>query len=319
MFIEEAKERFAFHCKYEKNLDGNTLRAYNTDMRQFLNRHSIKEVQDIDKVLLKNYIEFLYKNDYKIKTIKRKIAVLKAFFNYLEFDDLILANPFRKLKLSLKEPKILPETLELNEVEIILKFLHKNKAESKNSTFNYKILTRDLIVTEMLFSTGVRVSELSNLKKKDVNLNTGIIKIFGKGSKERIIQICDEEVLILLREYSSLFKLDEKSSESYFLLNKLGNRLTEQSIRLNIHKYRKEIGLSKHITPHVFRHTFATLLLEEGVDIRYIQNMLGHSTISTTQIYTQVSMKHQRKILDTKHPRKNLNFSNNELVTSLSH
>lgn len=307
MVIKNAIERFLFHCKYERNLDKNTLRAYNIDMQQFLQSHSENKIQDIDKSLLKDYIEFLYNNNYKIKTIKRKIAVLKALFNYLEFDDLIISNPFRKLKLSLKEPKILPETLEIHEIEFILNYLHENKKKSEKNSFNYKILTRDLVVTEILFSTGIRVSELSNLKKKHINIRTGMIKILGKGLKERIIQICDEEVLTLIREYYSLFKLDEIKEDS-FLVNKIGKRLTEQSIRLNIHKYRKELGLVKHITPHVFRHTFATLLLEEGVDIRYIQHMLGHSDISTTQIYTQVSMKHQREILDTKHPRRNLKF-----------
>lgn len=307
MFIKDAIKNFIFHCKYEKNLDKNTLRAYNIDMQQFLDRHSKNKIQEIDKLILKDYIEFLYKNNYKIKTIKRKIAVMKALFNYLEFDDLIESNPFRKLKLSLKEPRILPETLEIQEIEVILSYLYENKDKADKYSNNYKTLTRDLVVTEILFLTGIRVSELSNLKKKDINIKTGIIKIFAKGSKERIIQICDDEVLTLIREYYYLYKLDE-NIEEYFLINKIGKRLTEQSIRLNIHKYRKELSLSKHITPHVFRHTFATLLLEEGVDIRYIQNLLGHAAISTTQIYTQVSMKHQKKILDTKHPRRNLRF-----------
>ncbi|MFY4803717.1 tyrosine-type recombinase/integrase [Aliarcobacter butzleri] len=152
----------------------------------------------------------------------------------------------------------------------------------------------------------MRVSELSNLTKNEINIKKGIIKIFGKGSKERIIQICDKEVLLLIKEYYILFKIKDNETK-YFLLNRLNNNFSEQSIRAMIHKYEEKLGL-KNITPHMFRHSFATLLLEEGVDVRYIQNMLGHSSISTTQIYTKVNTKHQRKLLNTKHPRRTLNF-----------
>ena len=305
MKLIDAAEKFKFHCKFERNLDKNTLRAYTIDLQQFIEKFSTLKISQIDKFLIKEHIEYLYNLNYKIKTIKRKVAIIKAFFNYLEFDELIENTPFNKLKLSIKEPKILPETMELREIETILNYLHKNRNKTDNNTFKYKTLTKDLLVAEILFATGIRVSELSNLKRKDINLKSGLIKIFGKGSKERIIQICDKEVLGLIKEYLQLFKL---GPNDYFLINKLGKRLSEQSIRLTIHKYMKKIGLTKHITPHIFRHSFATLLLEEGVDIRYIQNMLGHSSISTTQIYTQVSMKHQKKLLKTKHPRRNLKF-----------
>ncbi|QKF83382.1 tyrosine-type recombinase/integrase [Halarcobacter ebronensis] len=309
MLLQNAIEKFRFHCKYEKNLNSKTLRAYDIDINQFLERFINYEIKKINKYDLKDWVEALYVNDYKVKTIKRKIAVLKAFFNYLEFDDLIDLNPFRKLKLSLKEPKLLPKTLELQEIKKILKYLYtlKNEYRYKNSC-SYKLLVRDIVSIEILFSTGIRVSELSNLKLDAINIKTGIIKIFGKGSKERIIQICDQEVLSLIKEYSKLFGI-EKDIEGYFLLNRLNKKFSEQSIRLMIQKYQNKIGLNKHVTPHMFRHSFATLLLEEGVDVRYIQNMLGHASISTTQIYTKVNMKHQRKLLRTKHPRKTFNFS----------
>ena len=186
------------------------------------------------------------------------------------------------------------------------KYLYDLKHIYDKSTFRYNLLVRDIVTIEILFSTGIRVSELSNLKKNEINIKQGIIKIFGKGSKERIIQICDKEVLLLLKEYCILFKIKDNETK-YFLLNRLNNNFSEQSIRAMIHKYEEKLGL-KNITPHMFRHSFATLLLEEGVDVRYIQNMLGHSSISTTQIYTKVNTKHQRKLLNTKHPRRTLNF-----------
>ena len=308
MTLQEAMKRFKFHCTYEKNLSSKTIRAYDIDINQFLGRFITYELKKINKFDLKDYVENLFINSYKIKTIKRKIAVLKAFFNYLEFDEIVEVNPFRKLKLSLKEPKLLPKTLELSEIKRVLKYLYslKNSYFDKTS-FSYKLLIRDIVSIEILFSTGIRVSELSNLKKNEINIKQGIVKIFGKGSKERIIQICDKEVLNLLKEYSILFNLNSNPN-NHFLLNRLNNNFSEQSIRAMIHKYEQKLGL-RQITPHMFRHSFATLLLEEGVDVRYIQNMLGHSSISTTQIYTKVNIKHQRKLLSSKHPRRTFSLS----------
>ncbi|MCT7538218.1 tyrosine-type recombinase/integrase [Aliarcobacter butzleri] len=308
MLLQKAVEKFRFHCIYEKNLSSKTIRAYDIDINQFLEKFVNYKINQINKFDLKDYVENLFINSYKIKTIKRKIAVLKAFFNYLEFDEIVEVNPFRKLKLSLKEPKLLPKTLELSEIKRVLKYLYslKNSYFDKTS-FSYKLLIRDIVSIEILFSTGIRVSELSNLKKNEINIKQGIVKIFGKGSKERIIQICDKEVLNLLKEYSILFNLNSNPN-NHFLLNRLNNNFSEQSIRAMIHKYEQKLGL-RQITPHMFRHSFATLLLEEGVDVRYIQNMLGHSSISTTQIYTKVNTKHQRKLLSSKHPRRTFSLS----------
>lgn len=310
MLLLDAIKNFRFHCEYEKNLNLKTLRAYAIDIEQFSAEFTNYKVKDIDKFSLKNYVEKLYTYDYKVKTMKRKLAVLKAFFNYLEFDELIENNPFRKLRLSLKEPQTLPKVLDLREIKLILKYLYTLKKEHKfQESCSYKLLVRDIVTIEILFSTGVRVSELANLKLNEINLKTGVIKIYGKGSKERMIQICDSEVLALIKEYVKLFFDPKENTNQYFLLNRLNKRFSEQSIRLMVQKHYENINSTKRVTPHMFRHSFATLLLEEGVDIRYIQNMLGHASISTTQIYTKVNTKHQRKILNTKHPRKTFSFT----------
>ncbi len=310
MILTKAIENFKFHCKFERNLSIKTLQAYNIDLNQFEEFKNYKyiDLKDFDKYILKEYIQNLYSLKLKAKTIKRKVAVLKAFFNYLEFDEEIIVNPFRKINISIKEPKVLPKTMELKEIKKLLIYLYKKKKEYQNlDTYSYKALVRDIIVIEILFSTGIRVSELCNLKKDNINLQTGIIKINGKGSKERIIHLCDKEVKNQIKYYINLFEIYSNISSNFFI-NRLGNKLSEQSVRLMIHKYQKLSGLTKYITPHMFRHSFATLLLEEGVDIRYIQHMLGHSSIATTQIYTQVNMKQQKKILNTKHPRRQFNF-----------
>ena len=311
MTLTKAIDEFKFHCKIEKNLSSKTLNAYKIDLEQFARYKNFQHlmIQEFDKYLLKDYIQSLYSLELKAKTIKRKVAVLKAFFIHLEFEEMIVISPFRKIRVSIKEPKALPKTMELKEIRKILKYLYKLKDNYyKKDTYSYKALIRDIVVIEILFSTGIRVSELCNIQKTHINLQTGVIKIKGKGDKERIIQVCDIEIKKLLKDYVTLF---EKQIEDniYFLINRLGNQISEQSVRLMINKYQKLSGINKHITPHMFRHSFATLLLEEGVDVRYIQHMLGHSSISTTQIYTQVNAKQQYKILSSKHPRRHLNFA----------
>lgn len=312
MKLEEVIKNFKFHCKFEKNLSNKTMEAYGIDLNQFEQFKDYKnlDINEFDKHKLKDYIQSLYELDFKAKTIKRKIAVLKSFFTYLEFDEIILVSPFRKMRISIKEPTTLPKTIELKEIVKILKFLYKIK-ESFNdkNLYSYKVIVRDIAVIEILFSTGMRVSELCNIKLNNINLQAGIIKIKGKGDKERIIQICDNEAKKVLKEYFELFSEQIKRTKC-FLINRLDKQISEQSVRLMIKKYQKISGIDKHITPHMFRHSFATLLLEEGVDVRYIQHMLGHSSISTTQIYTKVNMKQQKKILNSKHPRKGLNFVN---------
>lgn len=310
MQLMKVVKDFKFHCEFERNLSKKTLQAYEIDLNQFQQYQDYKnlDMSEFDKYKLKDYIQNLYELNLKAKTIKRKVAVIKAFFTYLEFDEIILVSPFRKINIQIKEPKLLPKTIELKEIIKILKFLYKKKeAFTNKDIYSYKALVRDIAVIEILFSTGMRVSELCNIKQSNINLQAGIIKIKGKGDKERVIQICDSEVKKTLKEYFDLFNEQIKNTK-YFFINRLDSQISEQSVRLMIKKYQKISGIEKHITPHMFRHSFATLLLEEGVDIRYIQHMLGHSSISTTQIYTKVNMKQQKKILNTKHPRRNFNF-----------
>lgn len=310
MKLKEIIKDFKFHCEYEKNLSTKTLQAYKIDLEQFLNFKDYKniDINNFDKYKIKDYIQNLYIQEFKAKTIKRKIAVLKALFSYLEFEEIILVSPFRKMRVAIKEPKNLPKTIQLREIKKVLKYLYRQKEQFEDKNiYSYKALVRDIGIVEILFTTGIRVSEVCNIKRENINLQTGIITIQGKGNKERVIQICDSEVKKTLKEYINLFANELKENE-YFLINRLGNQISEQSVRLMIKKYQKESGVQKHITPHMFRHSFATLLLEEGVDIRYIQHMLGHSSISTTQIYTQVNLKQQKKILNNKHPRRTFNF-----------
>lgn len=306
--IQQAINEFLFHCQYEKNLSSKTIKAYTIDLKQFLEFLNLETtlIKDIDKNILKLYIQRLFDKSLKEKSIKRKLATLKAFFNYLEFDERIVVNPFRKIKVSIKEPQRLPKTMSMSEIKKLLTYIYKIKNTTDHDKYSYKALVGDILIMELLFATGMRVSEVSNLQLSDIDLKSGVIRIIGKGDKERIIQICNSEIKIILKEYLKLFNQLEK--KEFLFINRLGQKISEQSIRFMIKKYQKLSGIEKHLTPHMFRHSFATMLLEEGVDIRYIQHLLGHASIATTQIYTQVNLKHQKKIITTKHPRRNFQF-----------
>ena len=306
--LEDAITKFLFHCQYEKGLSPKTLIAYRIDLDQFV--AYIKEIEKsmdiyvIDRDILKGYIVRI--SHLKPKTIKRKIASLKAIFNFMEYEEDYYVNPFRKMRIKIKEPQILPTVMTLNEIKKILQFLYTEHNDNINKDkYMFKAQVRNIAIVELLFATGIRVSELCGLKCENIDIQHGIMKIWGKGSKERIIQICQSEVLFALKNYFKLFK-----PQSFFFINRLNNPMSTQSVRLFIRHYVRLIGLTKKITPHTFRHTFATLLLEEDVDIKYIQNLLGHSSIVTTQIYTHVNLSKQKKILSSKHPRKKMIFRN---------
>jgi len=306
---------FIFHCQYEKNLSPKTINAYSIDLEQFqsyINEQKENlDICNVSKDLIKNYLQTIY--HFKPKTVKRKVASLKAMFNYLEYEDDDFINPFRKIKIRLKEPKILPVVMTISEVKKILSALYEElNSNSKTEAYTYKAQIRNIAIVELLFATGMRISELCNLKTTDIDLKTGIIKVFGKGSKERIMQICNPDIKSLLKKYRKLYVNHRIENDENFFINRLGKPVSTQSVRLMLRQHVQKSSISKNITPHTFRHTFATLLLEENVDIRYIQSMLGHSSINTTQIYTHVNTENQRKILATKHPRKKLNFSVDE-------
>ena len=294
------------YCQYQKRLDAKTLKAYRIDLSQFNTNFPSVDILEISPDKLENYIALLHQK-YQPKTVKRKIASLKAFFHYLEYKDMITYNPFNKIQIKFREPLILPKTISLHTIEILLSTMYMQHSLAKTS-FQKKKTLRDIAVTELLFATGMRISEICSLKPIDINLDDKVILIYGKGSKERKIQLCNDDVISSLKIYQYSFKYEIENNE-YFFINQKGNKLSEQSVREMLNKYTRIANINQHITPHMFRHTFATLLLEEDVDIRYIQEMLGHSSINVTEIYTHVAMAKQKNILTSKHPRKNLNVT----------
>ena len=297
--LQDWISRYLLDCKYQKNLDLKTVKAYRIDLEQFSALISQNDLE-LTREGLMEYISDLHQR-YKPRTVKRKIASIKAFCGYLEYEDLVQENPFSRLRLKLNPPLILPRTIPLPVIEDILTAAYQAK-EKAGTPGQQKFILRDIAVLELLFATGVRVSELCALQCGDVQLEEGEIKIYGKGSKERFVQITNPDVLNVLCQYQETYK-DVIEQVGTFFVNRSRKPLSTQSVRAIVNKYSKLAGAKNHITPHMFRHSFATLLLEEGVDIRYIQQLLGHSSIVTTQIYTHVAGKKQRDILSAKHPR----------------
>jgi len=305
LIFKDAMTEFFDHCRYEKNLSAKTLKFYTIDLLQFsafLEQQGFPLVlAEIDKTHLKDYLREL--SGWKPKTIKRKIATLKALFNYLEFEDHIVANPLRKLRIKIKEPALLPKALTAEESSELLKKVYASILPNKESTYSYLEALRNTVVIELLFSTGARVSEIANLRRSALDLRSGTVTIHGKGGKQRMIQLCNPDALFTLGTYCALFAGRIAENGGYLLVNRLGNKLSDQSIRILVSHLAEAAKIGKKVTPHVLRHTFATLLLENDVDIKYIQSLLGHSSIMTTQIYTQVNLEKQKKILAEKHPR----------------
>lgn len=287
------------YCEYRKRLDAKTLKAYKIDLKQYntfcCNSHECLARNTVDL-----FITELHKK-YKPKTVKRKIASLKAFFHYLEYKDLLEENPFNKLDVHFREAKLLPKTIPFHSIQRFLSVLYEQKKQAA-SEYQLRCSIRNIAVIELLFATGMRISELCSLKPSDIDLENNTVLIYGKGAKERILQVGNPEVISALILYQNTFKEDIAVC-GYFFVNKLKHKLSDQSVRFMINQYAELAGIEQHLTPHMFRHSFATLLLEQDVDIRYIQKMLGHSSISTTEIYTHVSNTKQKDILVNKHPR----------------
>ena len=307
MNVKREIEKYLDYCENHKKLSQKSIKAYSIDLKQFMCHFDTKENESLTKAGICSYISELHRA-YAPKTAKRKLASLRVFLNYLEFEEIIEINPLRKIKTKFQEPKILPKVIPINLIEELLKAAYR---ESRNAVSSYDKFAslRDLAIIELLFSIGIRVSELCSLRASDINLDSGRVHIMGKGSKQRFIQIGNAQTLSALRKYHEANQ-SRINQCGFFFVNRLSSRLSEQSVRFMLQNFCKKAGISLKITPHMFRHSFATLLLEEDVDIRYIQQMLGHSSIQTTQIYTQVTTEKQRQILRTKHPRNKICFEN---------
>lgn len=294
-------------CGYERKLSANTVKAYRIDLDQF---SKFTEGQWADRKTLSDYIKYLNQK-FLPRSVKRKIASIRAFYQEETANGATKENPFEKFQLRLQTPQQLPRVIPEEVVHSLLQSAYDSYDPVRRTTL------RDIVVLELLFSTGLRVSELCALSERTFQLRDKMLQLLidGKGRKERILQITNPELLRIAAMYQEAYR-EEIRQGNAILFNRSGRPLSPQSVRRIINKHLKRINVTYPITPHMFRHTFATSLLEAGVDIRYIQSLLGHSSISTTQIYTHVSTRQQTLLLAEKHPRGAMTFSIERLAGS---
>ncbi|MBP2653768.1 MAG: xerD 7 [Firmicutes bacterium] len=294
--MEGYVNEFINYLAVERGLAQNTLESYGRDLRQyqnFLQSGQLDFIKDSNRNTIINYLSNLQSKGRAVSTISRNLAAIKSFYQYLVRERYLEKDPAVHLE-SPKLEKKLPKVLSIGEVEELLR---------QPNTFLPAGL-RDKAMLELLYATGIRVSELISLNISDVNLDMGYIKCFGKGAKERIVPLgsiaakCVQEYIQRGRQ-----KLVRTYEEAALFVNHHGNRLTRQGFWKIIKKYAMEASINKEITPHTLRHSFATHLLENGADLRSVQEMLGHADISTTQIYTHVTKNRLKEVYDKSHPR----------------
>ena len=299
--IEKLSLDFIAKLEHEKGFSEHTLRAYHKDLLQFdnfLKAEKRSSLESVNHLLLRRFLAVLRSKNYSKTTIARKLASIRSFFKFLIREGELVANPFEMLRTP-KQDKKLPHFLSITEVDVLLKTPDSSTVMG----------LRDMAIMETLYSTGIRVSELVGLDEGSIDFIAGMIKVQGKGKKERLVPI-GSPAIKAINEYidskSMSKKQEEKSvsrSETLFL-NKYGGRLTARSVARSLDKYLKVSGINLLTSPHTFRHSFATHLLDKGADLRSVQEMLGHSSLSTTQVYTHITTERLKNVYDKAHPRK---------------
>lgn len=286
-------KNFLNFLETEKNASTHTVKNYAIDLREFLKLLNGKAVEEIHYLDIRTFLAGLKEKTFSKSSISRKLACLRSFFKYLVRENVLKANPAADVSTPKREKK-LPKFLDLTEVTNLIEAPPQDTWEGK----------RDRAILEMLYSSGLRVSELVGLNGDDLDLFSGLVRVRGKGKKERILPV-GQKALQSVRSYMEHKPNREKDSgtKKPLYLNRGGSRLTDRSVRRMILKYTKVCALSKEVSPHMLRHSFATHMLDRGADLRSVQELLGHENLSTTQIYTHVTTKRLKEAYDAAHPR----------------
>ena len=290
---------FKNYLKLERSLSDNSVSAYLNDINKlvsFIKRKNLGEIKysDVNSILINDFIEEIYNSGISTYSQARTISGLKSFFSYLLLEEKIEIDPTELIE-SPKLSKKLPETLNIEEIEKILTSIELNSFEG----------LRNRAIIETLYSCGLRVSELTNITFQNLFLDIGFIKVIGKSSKERLVPIGTSAIKYIKKyndEYRKLINVKE-GNEGYLFLNRRGSKISRNMIFIIIKNISKKIFLNKKISPHTFRHSFATHMIEGGADLRAVQEMLGHESITTTEIYTHLNKEYLREVVNKFHPR----------------
>lgn len=294
--MDQYVEQFLNHLAIEKGVSKNTLAAYSTDLKSYLEFLEREKISDLNKIQPQDVTKFIYslqKNRLSSTSVARKLSCIKSFHKFLHTEEVLSAEPTALLD-SPKLTRRLPTTLSKEEVFRLLEM----------PDLTHKLGLRDRALLEFMYATGVRISELINLKTKDIYLKTGFARVFGKGSKERLVPI-GRVCLKYLQKYlnESRPALAKSFSEDILFLNHHGRKFSRMGIWKILKSYAETARIKKDLHPHTLRHSFATHLLEGGAELRAVQELLGHADISTTQIYTQVDRKYIKEVHSKFHPR----------------
>ena len=296
MLFRDAASAFIRHCQSIRKLSPHTIRAYELDLARFshfLGRRA--SVASCDKATIHDYVRHLFDvRALKEASVKRHLATLRSFFRWLEEDGDGIEDPFRGARIRIRMPKRLPRVIARADLRRLL--LHERPHTFTDLTA--------YVATELLFATGMRVSELAGLLDAAVDVEDGTITIIGKGNRQRRVFVPDE-LKSLLRDYRTARDRSPSAAET-FLVNSRGAAASPQLIRRLIREHGERSAVRDRVTPHMFRHSVATYLLEEGVDIRYVQCLLGHRSISTTEIYTHVADSALKVRITERHPRRGI-------------
>lgn len=293
----------------ERNVSPETVIAYRKDLKIFNNWISEKNyfLKTVDVNNIRDYLLFLQCSNLKATSIKRRIASLRSFYNYLEENEEIDKSPMKKIHKSFKIPKRLPKVMSINELEALLKIpddekkiLEQTPAKNDNERkmIDFKIFSciRNRAILELFFATGIRISELCGLAMENIDMYEKVIKVFGKGAKERMIYFDHPGTVKAIENYIAERNKRKPKSTALFL-NKFSSKISPRYVEMIFKNYIKKAGIEKKLSPHSLRHTMATMLVENGADLRSVQEILGHSSVATTQIYTEVSINRQKEVL----------------------
>ncbi len=315
MQLHAAIHKYILYCHNNKSLSQHTLKAYQIDLNQFVSFTSNKmDLVDCDKDIIRGFVKHLYQDkELKESSVKRRIACLKCMFGWFEEEEWIVRSPFYRLSLKIKIPASLPKALNRSEIRSLIAYPtaqlglsskreYHNNARILNihSRHQFSLLT-SLLCIELLFATGIRVGELTSITLTNMDVIEGVIRINGKGNRERQVYLPDLSLTHLIESYL-IVRRRFQPNDNYLLITSKGKPLSTQMVRLYLKHISEKVKFNKRITPHMLRHSTATHLLSAGLDIRYVQRLLGHQSITTTQIYTHVSDSHLRTLIRETHP-----------------
>lgn len=283
-------DSFSEYLLIDKNYSKNTIESYKNDLEKYFNFNKNKNINEISNKDIKEYLKYLKENNLDDSTISRNISTLKSFYKFLLIQKKLNNNPMQNINMPKKRKK-LPNTLSIDEVNQLLDIKLIDNYSCRNKA-----------MLELMYATGIRVSELVNLTLFDLNINECFIRVIGKGNKDRIIPIGDIALKYLNYYLEIRNSFIKKENNNYLFLNNHGKKMTRQGFFKILKKLSRDQGIEKEFSPHTLRHSFATHLLSNGADLVIIQELLGHSDITTTEIYTHITNKQLEENFKKYHP-----------------